>query len=140
MYLVYTFCMANRPHSLLENEYYHIYNRGNSKQVIFLDQQDYLLFQHLLYLMNMEKRITSREIGEATYSYPRGEPLVSIGAYCLMPNHFHILVKQNLRKVFQSLCKKFRRRMLCISIRNIKELEASLRELSRQSMLRVMIT
>lgn len=86
--------MANRNHVLVTGEYYHIYNRGNSKQDIFLEPQDYIVFQQFLYLMNMEKRITSREIGISSYSYERDEPLVSIGAYCLMPNHIHILLKQ----------------------------------------------
>ena len=86
--------MANRNHTLVTGEYYHIYNRGNSKQNIFLDTQDYVIFQQFLYLMNMEKRITSREVGQSAYSYERDETLVSIGAYCLMPNHIHILLKQ----------------------------------------------
>lgn len=86
--------MANRNHVLVTGEYYHIYNRGNSKQDIFLDTQDYLVFQQFLYLMNMEKRVTAREVGQFVYSYKREEPLVSIGAYCLMPNHIHILLKQ----------------------------------------------
>ena len=86
--------MANRNHVLVTGEYYHIYNRGNSKQDIFLDTQDYVVFQQFLYLMNMEKRIIIREVGQSAYSYKREEPLVSIGTYCCMPNHIHILLKQ----------------------------------------------
>ncbi len=86
--------MANRNHVLVTGEYYHIYNRGNSKQDIFLDKQDCIVFQQFLYSMNMEKRITTREVGSASYSYERDEPLVSIGAYCLMSNHIHILLVQ----------------------------------------------
>ena len=86
--------MTTRNHSLVKDEYYHIYNRGNSKQIIFIDEQDYKVFQFYLYIMNMEKRITSREAGDASYSYDRNKVLVDIGAYCLMPNHFHILLTQ----------------------------------------------
>jgi len=86
--------MTNRNHVLTTGEYYHIYNRGNSKQNIFLDTQDYIIFQQLLYLMNMERRIALRDVTGSVYSYERTTPLVSIGAYCLMPNHVHILVKQ----------------------------------------------
>lgn len=86
--------MSVRVHFFQNNEYYHVYNRGNSKQIIFLDEQDYKVFQQYLYTMNMERRITSREVGEASYSYTRDKELVSIGAYCLMPNHFHILLIQ----------------------------------------------
>lgn len=88
--------MANRNHTLTTGEYYHVYNRGNSKQDIFLDEQDYLIFQGLLYLMNMGRRITLRESGSSSYSYPRDITIVSIGAYCLMPNHVHILIKQTI--------------------------------------------
>ena len=48
--------------------------------------------------MNMERRITSREVGESSYSYFRDKELVHIGAYCLMPNHFHILLTQKIDK------------------------------------------
>lgn len=86
--------MANRNHVLTTGEYYHIYSRGNSKQNIFLDEQDYLVFQQFLYLMNMESRITLREVGESPYRYERSAQLVSVGTYSLMPNHVHIVVKQ----------------------------------------------
>lgn len=86
--------MTTRNHSLVNDEYYHIYNRGNSKQKIFIDEQDHRVFQQYLYIMNMEQRITSREVGEASYSYTKDKELVHIGAYCLMPNHFHILLSQ----------------------------------------------
>ncbi len=90
--------MATRNHSLVNDEYYHVYNRGNSKQIIFIDEQDHRMFQQLLYLMNMEKRITSREADSASYSHPRDKQLVHIGAYCIMPNHFHILLTQKAEK------------------------------------------
>lgn len=86
--------MTTRTHLLVNDEYYHVYNRGNSKQIIFIDEQDYKVFQQFLYLMNMEQRITSREVGDASYSYVRDKELVHIGAYCIMPNHFHILLTQ----------------------------------------------
>lgn len=90
--------MTTRTHLLINDEYYHIYNRGNSKQSIFLDEQDYRVFQFYLYIMNMERRITSREVGDVSYSYERETRLVDIGAYCLMPNHFHILLTQKSEK------------------------------------------
>lgn len=86
--------MTKRIYPFVNDEYYHVYNRGNSKQIIFIDEQDYKVFQQFLYLMNMEQRITSREVGDASYSYVRDKELVHIGAYCIMPNHFHILLTQ----------------------------------------------
>ncbi len=80
------------------NEVYHIYNRGTEKRNIFLTERDYERFVALLYLSNSKNPIrmeeqqgrTLRELLETE----RGEPLVDIGAYCLMPNHFHLLLRQ----------------------------------------------
>lgn len=81
---------------------YHIYNRGVEKRTIFLDDGDYFRFIHDLYEFNDEttaenlyyKRhalqsheIESRKLRER-------KPLVNILSFCLMPNHFHLLVEQ----------------------------------------------
>jgi len=76
------------------DEYYHLYNRGNSKQKIFLDKEDYIHFIKLLYLCNSTRSITFRDVSINTYDFDREETLVYIGIYCLMPNHFHLLVKE----------------------------------------------
>jgi putative transposase len=48
-----------------------------------------------LFLSNSRNPIVFREIEKIPLlNIKRGEPLVAIGAYCLMPNHFHILVKE----------------------------------------------
>ncbi|MFZ1019362.1 MAG: transposase [Minisyncoccia bacterium] len=86
--------MSIRKVNFVENEYYHIYNRGNSKQKIFLDIEDYNHFIKLLYLCNSIKSITCRDISKNTYDFDREETLVFIGAWCLMPNHFHLLIKE----------------------------------------------
>ena len=93
--------MANRGTSLVTSEYYHIYNRGNSKNTIFHDNHDYEYFINLLIIMNTELRIKSIRtkgfknlIGPKENLLNKNEPIVSIGAYCCMPNHFHILIKQ----------------------------------------------
>lgn len=87
----------NRKFNFSIGEYYHIYNRGTDKRVIFLDEEDHERFMNLLYLCNSQNRIVFREIpiGEA-YENERGDTLVDIGAYCLMPNHFHILVREKI--------------------------------------------
>lgn len=86
--------MALRKINFIEGEYYHIYNRGNSKQIIFIDEQDKERFVKLLYLCNSGKSIRFREdIVEQkidAFDFDRGEQLVSIGAWVLMPNHFHL--------------------------------------------------
>ena len=79
-----------------EGEFYHVYNRGNNKQDIFFNKEDYDRFTKLLYLCNSNKKfnfrddIIDKEID--AYDFERGEPLLSISAWVLMPNHFHIYV------------------------------------------------
>lgn len=88
--------MTNRKESFVEGEYYHIYNRGNSKQNIFLDDQDRDRFVKLLYLCNSSKNFNFKEdiIQKkiSAWDFDRGETIVSIGAWVLMPNHFHIYI------------------------------------------------
>lgn len=86
--------MTIRKTPLENNEYYHIYNRGNSKQKIFFCDKDYEHFIKLLYLCNSTKSINFREdiIKKkiSAWDFDRDDQIVSIGAYCLMPNHFHL--------------------------------------------------
>lgn len=77
-------------------EYYHVYNRGVEKRDIFTSDDDRRRFQRLLYLCNGEKPIVYRLIqqGPAVYGEAVGKKLTAVGAYVLMPNHFHILLKE----------------------------------------------
>lgn len=78
------------PPRFFENEiYYHVYNRGNRKQQIFLQNRDYERF--------LEKVI----------DYKKKFP-IKIVAFCLMPNHFHFLLQQlrsnSISRFFSNLC------------------------------------
>lgn len=85
--------MSIRKQSFAPNEFYHLYNRGTEKRIIFKDIKDYKHFLFLMYICNTIKSIELRKIGE---NFDRGETLIDIGAYCLMPNHFHILVHEKI--------------------------------------------
>ena len=85
-----------------DGEYYHLYNRGIEKRIIFLDNEDYDRFTKLLYICNGDKRFNFGDIFDRKGEYSlgdieRGERLLSIGAWCLMPNHFHLLVKETCK-------------------------------------------
>ena len=88
--------MSIRKTDFVEGEYYHLYNRGNSKQKIFLDDKDRERFLKLLYLCNSKQRIdfkndiVKRKIN--AWDFEKGESIVNIGAWVLMPNHFHLYI------------------------------------------------
>lgn len=87
--------MGERKIKLVPGEFYHIYNRGNSKQIIFKDDFDYQRFQILLFLANSTKYFKVDYLRKEKIDFfeaDRGEQLVAIGAYCLVPNHYHVLI------------------------------------------------
>lgn len=92
----------------MEDEYFHIYNRGNSKQEIFKDVNDYERFCKLLYISNSVQPFKIRDLSTDVdvYDVVRGNYLVDIEAYCLMPNHFHILMTPRVEKGVSLFMKK----------------------------------
>lgn len=74
----------------LEESYYHVYARGASRQPVFLDDADYQYFTSLF------ERYLSREGKKSKdgFAYPHYRGQVEILAYCLMQNHFHLLIYQ----------------------------------------------
>ena len=88
--------MANRKVPFAAGEYYHLYNRGNSRQKIFLDENDYKHFTKCLFICNTNKNFKFRdhivEKNIDAFDFQREDTLVSIGAWTLMPNHFHLYV------------------------------------------------
>ena len=95
--------MALRKDSFAVGEFYHIYNRGNSKQKIFINEKDRDRFVKMLYLCNSTKNINFREdIVEKKidpWNFERGESIVSIGAWVLMSNHFHLYITPSPRSL-----------------------------------------
>ena len=68
--------MTHQP--LQFGEYYHIYNRGNNRENLFIQQRNYPYFMQLY-----AKHIL---------------PIAETFAYCLMPNHFHFLIRTRTEK------------------------------------------
>lgn len=83
---------------------YHVYNRGVDKRVIFVDERDYIVFLSFLkYALLSDDELKKYEvvdngiISEAIRFNLRREGLhgvVELVSYCLMPNHFHLLLYQ----------------------------------------------
>ncbi len=89
--------MVTRKVIFTVGEYYHLYNRGILKTPIFLDESDKERFIKLLFVCNSDKSVIFRLVqGSPLYEIDIGNTLVDIGAYCLMPNHFHILIREKV--------------------------------------------
>lgn len=73
-----------------ENAFYHVYNRGVEKRDIFLNRDDHLAFLHLLKtaLSSVQGGTLPRNRRKKFYDK------IDLMAYCLMPNHYHLLLRQ----------------------------------------------
>jgi len=89
--------------SIIGEEIFHILNRGVDKRNIFLEDGDYFRFIHNLFEFNDANSISnsghffnqtqSIDLRNRYDKKPR-EFIIEILVFCLMPNHFHLLVKQ----------------------------------------------
>ncbi len=73
------------PSPLIFGEYYHIFNRGNNREDIFLEDRNYAHFIRLY-----EKYI---------------QPIADTYGYCLLKNHFHVLVRIKTEKEIEQTLK-----------------------------------
>ena len=98
---------------------YHVCNRGVDKRKIFLDDKDYLRGIHDLfefndeapafnasYFFNKKPATPSIDTGNRYIREPR-KPLVEILAFCLMPNHFHLLLRPQTENGLALFLRKF---------------------------------
>ncbi len=96
-------------------ETYHIFNRGAHKQRIFTNEEDYARFLLLLHITNTFERTNLRELfkkykGQSFVNiFELEKPdksLVDVLGYCLMPNHFHLIIRQKVDKGISIFLKK----------------------------------
>lgn len=101
------------------DSYFHIYNRGVNRRIIYKDKEDYQFFEQLF-----ARHLGAKPVGDAKgREYLWFRPQVDLLAYCLMPTHFHLLMYQKdddiaISKLLQSICtaytmyfnKKYKRR------------------------------
>lgn len=79
----------NKVKPYTENGYYHLYNRGVDRLPIFLSEQDYAVFiSYLQEYLSPEVNTKRRYFCKNYYGQ------IELLAFCLMPNHFHLLIKQ----------------------------------------------
>lgn len=88
--------MAKRKVTFSRGCYYHVYNRGSNRQLIFRERENYLF---------LLKRFGKHAL----------EMSITVVAYCLMPNHYHFLLRQDgdvsisdlMQAIFNSYSKAF---------------------------------
>lgn len=88
-----------RKIQFVSNQIYHVYNRGVEKRNIFLDDKDYFRFIYDLFEFNDQapagKFSTVGDRDSDSVAKPeKRKLLVEILAFCLMPNHFHLFLRQ----------------------------------------------
>ncbi|OGC87684.1 hypothetical protein A3D70_01240 [Candidatus Adlerbacteria bacterium RIFCSPHIGHO2_02_FULL_54_18] len=90
-----------RDKPFINGETYHLFNRGAHKQTIFTNEEDYCRFLVLLFFSNTKERV---QLGNLLQNQGRSlisllgedvdQSLVDIFSYTLMPNHFHLVIRQ----------------------------------------------
>lgn len=88
----------------VKNGYYHIYNRGVEKRTIYEDEQDYKVFLNYI-KEGLSPKPNPEEIKKSfilkgssfqgvPHTHKNYHKKVELLVYCLMPNHFHFIIKQ----------------------------------------------
>ncbi len=109
--------MRKKP--LVNNEYYHIYNRGVDKREVFSDERDFTRFLLSMNLLNdkedglmikwrdYQKCVKNPELDAfLRLNFRKRERLVDVVSYCLMSNHYHFILKQNIEKGIEKFLQK----------------------------------
>src|SRR3990167_8404585 len=86
----------NTIKTYVEDGYYHIYNRGVEKRLIFQGREDYSMFLHILklYLSPSDRLRDELPLLRNYYVQNNLSEELQLLAFCLMPNHYHLLIHQ----------------------------------------------
>jgi len=95
-------------------ELFHTLNRGVDKRKIFMDDQDYFRFIHDLFEFNDKDWVNttfyyfhkSNDIASRKIERKQRKLLVDIHAFCLMPNHYHLLLSPLVENGIPTFMKK----------------------------------
>jgi len=102
--------MAYSNGPFIADRWYHCYNRGIDKRTTFVDQLDYRRFLEILYLANDEFPLRRNDLDPRTHeeilTFPRGKRIVTLGAFCLMPGSFDVVLKESAEGGITSFMRK----------------------------------
>lgn len=85
----------------VSDSYYHVFNRGWNRTKLFLDEEDYQFFEHIIARHVSPEPAKDAKGREYVHLYAD----IRINAYCLMGNHFHLLVYQENEYALTALAK-----------------------------------
>lgn len=80
----------------MQGDIFHILNRGVGKGDVFTETNDYLRFVCGLYKFNNKDFALQLETKSCFDDPPKQNKIVDILGWCLMPNHYHLLVMENV--------------------------------------------
>ncbi len=89
--------MSYRQAVFANGQFYHVFNRGVEKRTTFIDKRDYNRFiENLEYYRTRDQHVRFSFRGRIVLNKTISSDvlLAEVVAYCLMPNHFHLLLKQ----------------------------------------------
>lgn len=88
----------------VENGIYHVYNRGVEKRIIFQDEQDYKVFlSYLKQYLSPESSLQGQSL--QTRRPKNHSSKIKLLVFCLMPNHFHMMIEQTDKNAISSFMK-----------------------------------
>jgi len=108
--------MPGRSTILVNDEYYHIFNRGVARQPTFLNRNDYkraiLTLSYYRFAsppvrLSRFKEFSQEERNRIVASMRKKEKFAEIVSFVFMPNHFHLLLKQATNKGISYFLSKF---------------------------------
>jgi REP-associated tyrosine transposase len=98
---------TQRKVAFINDAYYHVYNRGIDRRATFLNKREYAraidllsFYQYTTIPIRYSRYLSLPQETQQQYlqSMKDSGKIVEVTAYCLMPNHFHILIRQKKEK------------------------------------------
>src|SRR3989344_4263827 len=86
-------------------DFYHVINRGVEKRDVFLEEGDFIRFIHDMYVFNDVRSAPNYIVKERQHVRQR-KMLVHVHAYCLMKNHYHLLLSPNTENDISAFMQK----------------------------------
>lgn len=99
---------TNRGFGFINEGIYHVFNRGVERRPVFTNNKEHQRFIDTIWFYRFPQQLrlssflalsaSEQEAFQRSLATQEKNKSVTLLAYCLMPNHFHLIVKQNQEK------------------------------------------